>query len=96
MDQPWVDDAMTAFDHRLGRVYTQGNSDVALSSTLQQDPLLLNGQLPCTLAWRALAAGCEQLAVVGEYLRLTDKTVMAKASAVLGRAGLLGAAKAVH
>lgn len=63
---------------------------------LLTDQSLPNGALPCTLAWRAMAGGCEHLAFIAEYSRANDLDVRPKPFAVLARAALLGAAKAAY
>jgi hypothetical protein len=63
---------------------------------LLTDQALPNGALPCHLAWRAMAAGCEHLGFIVDHLKSTGDEVRAKPFAVLARASMLGAAKCVY
>lgn len=94
LDQ-WVE----IFDEWLTRVNDpdQGYQLTRPGGSLQSDEILPSTHWqPAHLAWRALAAGCENLGTISEYLTLTKRSIMVKPFAAMSRVALLGAAKCVY
>lgn len=90
---------MEIFDEWMSRFYNsgQGYQLTRPGGSLDTDePLPTTHWQPAHLAWRALAASCENLGTISEYLTLTNKAIMVKPFAAMSRVALLGAAKCVY